>query len=606
MDKKLESVKLSKVTIADNYLVTAYSKELKYLKSLEADRLLAGFRENRGLKPKAPKYGGWESLGICGHTLGHYLTAISQAYASTGDEEIKHTLEYVMGELSNAQMENGYLGAVPETSFDAVESSEDCWVPWYVMHKILSGIIAVNRVLDNDTAYAVMIRLAEWVVMRTKRWDRRTQQRVLEVEYGGMNDCMYELYEITGLHRYFEAAHCFDEMDLFQKFYDGDDVLEGLHANATIPKFLGILRRVMIRKPENECASDDFYLKACINFWDAVVCHHTYVTGGNSEWEHFGRTDILDARRTNCNCETCNSYNMLKLSKGLFELTGDKKYADYYEHTFVNSILASQNPDTGMTTYFQPMASGYFKVFSTPYDNFWCCTGTGMESFTKLGDGIYYKEGERLVVSRYVSGYICWEEKGVELSCLSGFAESAEVILLVHTLWSSEVEFELKTAIPAWAKDDKVPMTDNPNITVSREGQYWNFKGTWRTGDMIHLYFPMRLRAFSLPDAPDTLAFTYGPLVLCASMGNRWMNTEETGVNVTIPTSMEKTDDVLYVDDVEALKKTPEKYFEPDGVSRFAFKANNKKLIFRPYCSIYDERYGIYWKTKKDIYKIRM
>ena len=233
------------------------------------------------------------------------------------------------------------------------------------MHKILSGLLSVYTYTKNETAKKVAENLGKWISRRCLGWSEDVRKQVLAVEYGGMNDCLYELYSITQREEFLKAAHQFDEMPLFQQLYEGKDILNGLHANTTIPKVLGALKRYCVLGEEEK-----FYLIAAEKFWDMVVSHHSYVTGGNSEWEHFGKPDILDGERTSCNCETCNTYNMLKLSKALFEITLERKYADFYENAYLNAILSSQNPETGMTTYFQPMASGYFKVYSTPYDSF--------------------------------------------------------------------------------------------------------------------------------------------------------------------------------------------------------------------------------------------
>ena len=238
------------------------------------------------------------------------------------------------------------------------------------MHKIIAGLLDVSEFTGSEKALEVAEGLGDWTYERVSGWSDAVHNTVLSIEYGGMNDCLYELYKETGEERYAIAAHAFDEDALFRRVASGKaDVLNDLHANTTIPKFLGALNRYMTADGKTiggEKVDASAYLKYAETFWDMVVEHHTYVTGGNSEWEHFGRDDVLDAERTNCNCETCNVYNMLKLSRALFEITGERKYADYYENAFYNAILSSQNPETGMTMYFQPMATGYFKVYGEP------------------------------------------------------------------------------------------------------------------------------------------------------------------------------------------------------------------------------------------------
>ena len=278
--------------------------------------------------------------------------------------------------------------------FDNVESgktniSTQAWVPWYTMHKILAGLTDAYEVAGNETALEVANKLATWIADRANSWDTSTQNKVLSVEYGGMNDALYQLYKVTDASNkedFYSAAHKFDETSLFEGVLKGtDNILNNKHANTTIPKFLGALCRYETDDTQTK------YLQYAESFWQMVIDKHTYVTGGNSEDEHFGADNVLDGERTVCNNETCNTYNMLKLSRRLFVITGDKKYADYYETTLINAIMSSQDHKTGLTMYFQPMASGYQKVFGTFENSFWCCTGSGMENFTKLQDSIYFK-----------------------------------------------------------------------------------------------------------------------------------------------------------------------------------------------------------------------
>ena len=408
IQKQVRDFPYGTVKIKDQYKSHAFDLELSYLYSLDPDKLMAGFLETSGLVPEKERYHGWEETEIQGHTLGHYMTAVAQAYGYTGNQELLERLTYIITALEKCQREDGFLFASQEEIFDRVENKRPAWVPWYTMHKILSGLISVYRYTGDETAKKVASDLGGWIYRRCISWTEETKKQVLAVEYGGMNDCLYDLYAITEDDRFIKAAHQFDEMTLFQKLYEGEDILNGLHANTTIPKVLGALKRYLL-------LGEFFYLEVAKNFWNMVTEHHSYITGGNSEWEHFGKPDILDSERTACNCETCNTYNMLKLSKELFELTKERKYADFYESTYLNAILSSQNPETGMTTYFQPMASGYFKVYSTPYDSFWCCTGSGMENFTKLHEGAVYRDENTMYIIRYEDSEIIWKEKGLKL-----------------------------------------------------------------------------------------------------------------------------------------------------------------------------------------------
>ena len=441
----INSFSMSQVKITDPYLINAFQKEIEYLKSFNSDKLLSFFRKTKGLTPKAETYGGWENTEIRGHILGHYLSALAQVYATTQDNAIYERLQYILEELNLCQFDNGYLSAFPEEFFDRVENHQPVCVPWYTMHKIVSGLVNVYKLTKIETALKIVSRLGDWVYNRTNSWTPETHSIVLSVEYGGMNDCMYELFKITKNEKHSFAAHKFDEVELFTQIHAGKDVLNNRHANTTIPKFLGALNRYFVYGE-----SEAFYLDTCKQFWDMVVGNHSYITGGNSEWEHFGEPNILDAERTAANCETCNTYNMLRLTRDLFQITGDKKYSDFYENTFINAILSSQNPNTGMTTYFQPMATGYFKVYSKPFEHFWCCTGTGMENFSKLNDSFYFHEDNKLFVNMYISSSLNWTEKQVQIVQATDIPNSNNACFKIST--KNDIELTLCFCIPGWSK----------------------------------------------------------------------------------------------------------------------------------------------------------
>ena len=522
----IRDFKLNEVEVNDSYLSNAFRMEQDYLLNLEADRLLAGFYEIAGKQPKAKRYtGGWEDQDIAGHTLGHYLIALAQVYASTGNKKFLERLNYVVDSLAECQAESGYLSAFREELFDNLEQGKQAWTPWYTMHKILAGLIRVYQLAALPKALDVAICLGNWVSNRVNRWDDATKTKVLATEYGGMNDCLYELYKESGKIEFMMAAEKFDELPLFQEIYNDNDILDGRHANATIPKFIGALNRYLTMGEEQE-----FYLDCARKFFDIVLQNHTYVTGGNSEWEHFGTPKILAAERTNCNCETCNTYNMLKLARGLFCITGEKKYLDFYEGTFWNSIVSSQNPKTGMSMYFQPMATGYFKVFSRPFDNFWCCTGTGMENFTKLNDSIYYVKGDTIYFAMYISSRLKNEELGIDLKLTADLPANPVVNVVVKKV--SDGETKLAFRKPEWSKNGFSVTRKGKNLKTEERGGFVYIsidKGT--TG--IQVTFLPEVAIHELPDNPNVVAFTYGHLVLSAGLGKEEMVSSTTGVNAT-------------------------------------------------------------------------
>ncbi len=584
----LGDVAMGDVTLLDAYETNAFAKEVAYLKSLDADKLLKGFCNIGGVDSSATLYGGWENSAIKGHTLGHYLTAISQAYATSGDGELLATANHIVDVLAQCQdSETGYLAAIPETHYIQIENGNTTgtWVPWYTMHKVLQGLVDCYELTGNEQALEVASRLGDWVYSRTSGWSDATQITVLNVEYGGMNDVLYQLYSHTGSDSHLSAAHSFDEMALFDSLFNGQDVLNGKHANTTIPKIIGALQRYMVLGE-----GEEYYLQVAENFWEIVVNNHTYITGGNSEWEHFGEPGILDAERTNCNCETCNTYNMLKLSRELFKITGNPKYADFYEQTYINAILSSQNPETGMTTYFQPMATGFFKVYSSAIAHFWCCTGSGMESFSKLGDSIYYQDENSLYITRYTSSSVNWNGLTVTQN-----ATLPNVTLTV----SGSGEGDIVLRIPDWCAGQPTVKINGEAVSQAAVNSYLRLSRNWADGDTIELVLPMDITFETLPDNENVVAFRYGPWVLSANLGTDNMTTGTTGVNVTIPIADSSVSDIVRIESgsiADFLANINSNLVKTEGKLEFTLTGTDRDLVFTPHYAVYQHRYGIYFE----------
>lgn len=590
----IRNFSLNTVELGDPVLENAFRKEQEYLRSIEMDRLLAGFRERAGLPKKADRYtGGWEDSEIAGHTMGHYLTALSQLYAATGAKDIEGRLDYLLQELSECQGENGFLFASPEELFDKIERGEQAWVPWYTMHKVMAGLISAYQLGKRPQALEIAVKLGMWVYGRVSGWSEDVRNQVLTVEYGGMNDCMYELYKETGRKEFAEAAAKFDEEDLFYRVADGKDILAGKHANTTIPKFLGALNRYFALGE-----SESFYFKAAQSFFDIVTENHTYVTGGNSEWEHFRTPGTLGKERTRCNCETCNTHNMLKLAEGLFFVTGEKRYMDFYERTYHNAILGSQNPETGMTMYFQPMAAGYFKTYSSPFEHFWCCTGTGMENFTKLNSAIYHTGENRLYVNLYLASVLHDKKLKLDLTQktdLNHF-DTIEFTLALE----EEKSFTMAFRIPDWTKQRFELLVDGKTVDYAVQKGYILVERLWKTAQQITLTFFPEITIHPLPDAPYSAAVTYGPFVLAAGLGRNDMTTEVTGVNVTIPAKDENARTCILVKEIsvrEWFANCKQNFVKKDGEVAFTLSGTDtdEELLFTPYYKHYNDRYGIYF-----------
>ena len=635
----MEDFELGTVDVTNSYYAQISQKDIDFLKTFDADRLLSRFRETAGLDTKGVgPYTGWENSYIGGHTLGHYMTACAQAYLTAdnaGDKAwMKTQLDTIISGLKACQdaVGTGFIFGAQiedknniEKQFDIMEgtASGGNWVPWYTMHKILAGLVDVYKYTDNDEALAVASNLGDWIYNRVSKWDDSMKRRVLGIEYGGMNDCLYELYKYSGKAEHAKAAAQFDETWLFESVLSGNaNVLNGKHANTQIPKFVGALNRYRTlngQMLDGEEVDAEIYLEYVEAFWDMVVNKHTYITGGNSEWEHFGADNILDAERTQCNCETCNTYNMLKMTRELYKITGDKKYADYYENTFINAIISSINPETGMTTYFQPMATGYFKVYGNTDVNknqFWCCTGSGMENFTKLGDSIYYKKGKNLYVTQYLSSEAEWKEQNIKLTQTTSIPDKDTSKFTVHVLGGKSADMNLYLRIPDWIAGEPTVTVNGKKEEVVVSGGYVCLDREWADGDTVEIQLPMEVRAYGLPDDETVFGFKYGPVVLSAELGTEEMDKfSGCGASVMLPGSkivngsqaMPKDGKraVLGTETLSIEETTAEDFIEnineylvrvDDGDElRFELNGTDQKLVFSAHYRQHTQRYGIYW-----------
>lgn len=609
----LRKFELTEIVMRDKYQINAYNKDAEYLLSIDENRLLAGFYENAGIKTHFIRYNGWENSLIAGHSLGHYLTAAAQCYANplTSDERKEKISKKISAIISgllecqkNSKGKKGFIWGANvvskrnvEIQFDNVEKNKtnivtQAWVPWYTLHKIIAGLVAVCNFTPNVEAKTVLTELCDWVYRRVSQWDEKTRETVLNIEYGGMNDCLYDAYKITGKKEYLTAAHVFDEEKLFETALSNkENALNNLHSNTTIPKFLGALNRYVT-------VGDERYLEYAKAFFDMIVEKHAYVTGDVSEWEHFGKDNILDGERTQYNCETCAAYNMLMIAKLLFMITKEKKYADYYENTYFNTILAAQNPESGMAMYFQPMATGFFKVFSSPFDSFWCCTGTGMEDFTKLGDSIYFKDDESVYINAFISSSVFWREKNITITQETDIPVSDEIRLSFET--DNPKEFTVKIRIPDWATDSPKITLNGRSFNYSLENGYAVVKGVFSYESEICITIPFSIKAYGLKDNENVFSFKYGPIVLCAQLGRDRMDIGTTGVQVSVPKRAILASKTIRCVDMSKneLIASPEKYFTKKDKTSFILNGCDREYIFVPYYSEHQNRYGIYWYFK--------
>lgn len=450
---------LHQVQLLDSPFKLAMERNAKYLLTLDADRLLHNTRRYAGLQPKAPLYGGWEARGIAGHSLGHYLTALAQQYAATRDARFKERLNYIVSEMAECQKAygDGYVGALPPLELKTMRDFQKgivepssafnfkggAWVPWYTQHKVLAGLKDTWTLGENAQAREITLKLADWMDTITRSLTQEQMQRMLGVEHGGMNETLADIYALTGDKKYLDAARRFHHEAIMNPLVAGRDELAGRHANTQIPKIIGEARLYEVANDQNGRQIAEY-------FWERVVHHHSYVIGGNSENEHFGPPDQLSHHLGPATAETCNTYNMLKLTRHLFKWQPKAEYFDYYERALYNHILASQDPQQGMFVYFMTLKPGHFKTFSTPDNSFWCCVGSGMENHTKYNESIYYHSDDELYVNLFIPSRLMWQEKGITLEQVTSYPrENTTELRFTTQKW---LPLALKIRCPQWAK----------------------------------------------------------------------------------------------------------------------------------------------------------
>ncbi len=514
----IKQFNLDDVEITDSYYQAAQDSDIEFLKKFDNDRLLSRFRETAGIDTQGVKpYGGWEDSNLGGHCVGHYLSACAQGVRATGDQELKEKLDAIISGLKECQdaLGTGFLFGAKvnnkedvEYQFDVLEGKAkgDIWVPWYNMHKMLAGLVDTYRYTGNEEALETAKNLGTWVYNRVSEWTTSIQNRVLGTEYGGMNDCLYDLYYYSNDTSHLEAAHKFDEPALYKNVTSGNEnTLNGRHANTTIPKFVGALKRYTVLTEKNEKeAEDEDYLNYAEKFWDLAVDKYAYITGGVSVMEHFRAEEKLDATRTKTTCESCCAHNMLKLSRELYKITGEKKYSDYYETTLRNSIMGAVKSEEGAAAYFIPMATGYFKTFGDPdpaKNMFWCCTGSGMENFTKLGDSIYFHNDDTLIVNQYVASKVTWNEKNLEVTQNADVTASDVATFKVHMLnGAASQNAVIALRVPDWVSGRAIIKVNGEAVKDAASGGYVCVRRDWKENDEISIQYPMTVKAYGLPD----------------------------------------------------------------------------------------------------------
>lgn len=522
-EQKVQFFPLNDIELLESPFKHAQELDKQYLLELDADRLLAPFLKEAGLAPKAEGYTNWEKSGLNGHIGGHYLSALSQMAAATGDKAICQRLDYMLSELKRVQEANGngYIGGVPNSKALWEEiaqgnikpsgfSLNGRWVPLYNIHKTYAGLRDVYLNTGNETAKEMLVKMTDWMLNIVKDLTDEQVQEMLKSEHGGLNETFADVADMTGDERYLQLAHRFSHKLILDPLLEQKDELTGKHANTQIPKVIGYKRIADIEHNDN-------WSEAARFFWENVVTKRSVCIGGNSTGEHFNATnDFSRMIKSTEGPETCNTYNMLRLSKMLYGTSGDKGYMDYYERALYNHILSTQNPHTGGLVYFTQMRPGHYRTYSQPHTSMWCCVGSGIENHSKYGEMIYAYDTESLYVNLFIPSRLQWEGKQTEIVQETDFPESPCTKLTINP--RKRTSFTLKIRHPQWVRQENLEIRINGKAypaTTDPQG-YVNIAKKWKRGDQVEVMLPMHVAVEQMPDHSPYYAYLYGPIVLAA------------------------------------------------------------------------------------------
>jgi len=602
---KVYGFDLSAVKLLDSPFKENMKRESNWILSLKVNSLLHSFRTNAGIFNGTEggyfvtkKLGGWESLDcdLRGHTTGHIMSGLSLLYATTGDEVYKVKSDSIVNGLAEVQKvlnQGGYLSAYPQNLIDRSIAGKSVWAPWYTQHKIISGLIDQYLYCNNAKALEVANGMAAWAYAKLHSLSDEQRKQMLKNEFGGMNDSYYNLYAITGNAEHKYLAEFFYHDAVLEPLTKGEDILDKKHANTYIPKLIGISRGY-------ELEGNDKYKKSADFFWNTVVNHHSFITGSNSDKEKFFKPDHISEHLTGYTGESCNVYNMLKLTRHLFAYEPNSKYADYYEKALYNHILGQQDTVSGNVAYFLPMLSGAHKVYSTKEDSFWCCVGSSFENQAKYGEFIYYHNANDLYVNLFIPSELNWKEKGIKVKQETLFPEESKTSLTIST--AAAVKMTINIRYPEWATSGiSIKINGNP-IKVKKEANgYVSIERKWNNGDRVELMMPMKLKS-NPTDNPNVVAFTYGPIVLAGRMGTE-------GMQAPAPFTNTKLYNDYYTFDYHVPAGLSNKldvksgdinvYIKPIKERLLNFKLVNEGIELAPIYKIHGERYSIYWDISK-------
>jgi DUF1680 family protein len=621
--RKARPFPLKQVRLLSGTCYTLQDRNRVYLHTLDADRLLHTFRLTAGLPSTARQLGGWErpDIELRGHFAGHYLTACALTYSSIGDAQLKAKATAIVAELGKCQRANGagWLSAFPPEFMQRLKERLPVWAPFYTLHKIMAGLLDMHQHCGDDQALDILLGMVAWTRKWTEGLGDQDMARILQVEFGGMNEVLYDLHAVTGNRDHAELAHRFDQARIFDPLAEGRDELKGEHANTQLAKVVGAARRY-------ELFGEERYRRLVEFFWRQVALHRSYCTGGTSNAQRW-RTepDILARELSSTTQECCCTYNMLKLTRHVFGWNPEARYADFYERAFLNGIIGTMNPADAMTTFYVPLEAGYWKLFSLPFDSFWCCTGTGVESFAKLADSIFFHDDRTLYVNLFVPARLQWPEKGLVVRQETRFPDDDRINLEFEC--EKPVALALRVRVPYWAtRGISVRLNGEKREASTTPSSYWTLERTWKTGDRLEVSLPMSLHVHPMPDDPAVRAFMYGPLVLAGALGNEGLTYEMMyadpvnarrgegmrGQPVSAPElkapSADPADWIRPVGDtsldrrdVEVVAGSPGDWTRAaaDGGLAFHVTKQDRPLTLLPLNRTFGQRFAVYWRVNQ-------
>ncbi len=589
---KVQPFPMTAVRLAPGPFHDAQEWNRGVLQRLPVDRLVHNFRVNAGLSSSAEPLGGWEKpdCELRGHFTGHFLSSCALMYASTGDQGIKAKGDAIVAELAKCQakLTGGYLSAFPLEFFDRLNARKKVWAPFYTIHKIMAGMLDMYQHCGNRQALEVLHGMANWTGKWSAPISADHMQDILNTEYGGMNEVLYNLTATTGEEQYAKTGDRFTKNRFFNPLALRRDELRGLHVNTHIPQVIGAARRY-------ELSSDIRFHDVADYFWYEVTAARSYVTGGTSNNEGW----LLEPRRLGAElkrhvntAECCCAYNMLKLTRHLYGWTADPRYFDYYERTLLNHRLGAIHPETGATIYYLSLAPGAWKTFNTDYDSFWCCTGTGVEEFSKLIDSIYFHAGDSLFVNLFIPSELDWGEKGVKIRQETRFPDEPNTRIAVSAREPLRMAMHLR--VPQWlTSGGSVKVNGETIAAFPSPGSYLTISRVWSDGDRIEMQLPMHLRTEAMPDDPSLQALLYGPVVLAGNLGAQGL----TEPMIVGPMGPELKEHPMEVPGLRASAKSLDAWIKPADGKPLIFRTTGQKqdVTLTPFNRIFEQRYSVYW-----------